>query len=78
MLVKVVHLGQSLVGCGGAQEVHVVVGVVLAEGELVDLLLAAQQMGVALEEALLQVIEDRHAQRLHSQPTSSQTYALVE
>jgi hypothetical protein len=77
VLVKVVDLGQPLVGRGGAEEVHVFVGVVLAVGELVDLLLAGEEVGVALEEALLQVVEDGHAQRLHSQPTSLQTYALA-
>jgi hypothetical protein len=75
--VKVVQLRQSLVRSGCAQEVDVLVGIVLAEGQLVDLLLAAQQMRVALEQALLQVVEDRHAQRLHAQSNSSRMYALA-
>ena len=74
---KIVHLGQSLLRGGCAQEVDVLGGVVLAEGKLVDLLLAAQQMRVALEQALLKVVEDGHAQRLHTQSTSSQMYALA-
>jgi hypothetical protein len=33
-------------------------------------------VGVALEEALLEVVEDGHAQRLHSQAACDRTYAL--
>lgn len=74
---KIVQLRQSLLRGGCAQEVDVLVGVVLAEGQLVDLLLAAQQMRVALEQALLQVVENRYAQRLHAQSTSFKMYALA-
>jgi hypothetical protein len=74
--VKIVDLGEALVGGGGAEEVDVLVGTVLAEGEFVDLLLAAEEVGVALEEALLEVVEDGHAERFDAETAWEEGYAL--
>ncbi len=73
---KIVHLRQPLLRSGGSQEVDIFVGAILAEGELIDFFLAAKQVRISLEEALLEVVEDGHAKRLHSQAALDGKYAL--
>ena len=73
---KIVHLRQSLLRSGGAQELDILVGAILAESELIDFFLAAKQVRISLEEALLEVVEDGHAKRLHSQTAFNGRYAL--
>lgn len=65
---EVVGLGALLVLRRRLQELHVVPRVVLAVNQLVDFLLATQNVGVALEQALPHVVEDRQAQRLDLGP----------
>lgn len=63
--VEIVDFGESLVGGGRLEELDVFFGVVLAVGEFIDLLLAAEEVAVPLEEALAQIVEDGQAQRFH-------------
>lgn len=55
---KVVDLRQSLLRGRRLQELHVFAWVVLAVGQLVDLLLASKDVCVALEKALFEIVED--------------------
>lgn len=73
---KVVVLRQALVGSGSPQEADILFRVVLAEGKLVDLFLAAQKVRIALEEALLQVVEDGKADWFDLHSTFHSVYAL--
>ena len=66
VLVEVVDLGLLLLGERGLEEVEVLARLAVAEDQLVDLLLAVEQGAVALEEALLGVVEDGQAQRLQA------------
>ena len=67
VLVEVVGARQSLLGGRSLQELHVVLGVVLAIDQFVDFLLASQKVTVTLEHALPEVVEYMHAQRLDFQ-----------
>lgn len=73
---KIVHLRQPLLRSGGPQEIDILIGAILAESEFVDFFLASEQMRIPLEEALLEVVEDGHAKRLHSQTAFHGKYAL--
>jgi hypothetical protein len=74
--VKVVGFRQSLAGGRGPEELHVLGGVVLTEGEFVDFLLAAENVGVTLEEALLDVVVDGQANGFDLHPNLATPYAF--
>ena len=78
VLVEVVDLGLLLLGERGLEEVEVLARLAVAEDQLVDLLLAVEQGAVALEEALLGVVEDGQAQRLQAHAEWRGAYAFSE
>lgn len=64
---KIVDLRQSLLRGRSLEELHVLARVALAVGQLVDLFLAAEDVRIALEKALLEIVEDGQAERLDLQ-----------
>ena len=61
---EVIGFRLFLLGSRQLEELHVVVGVVLAVNQLVDFLFAVHYMGIALEQALTHVVEDGQAKGL--------------
>lgn len=61
---KVVHFWKTLVGCRGSQKFNVFGWVALTESQLVDFFFAGEDVTVALEQTLLDVVVDGEADGL--------------
>ena len=56
--VEIIDFGESLARSRRSQELDVLVWIVLAQIQLVYLLFAGENVGIALEKALLEVVEN--------------------